>query len=112
MCEDVIPRPTQAYERIHTNQDGEKELRGINRETNWESGNGTAQAKVGFILDAKFKRLLNSRSIKNCPVRAEDVENARVIFGPNRDRLGGATTRTRPSRVEPEYIGIPKSKYV
>ena len=44
--------------------------------------------KVGFISDAKFKRLLNSGSIKNCSVRAKDVDNAIVIFGPNRDMLG------------------------
>ena len=67
------------------------------------------QAMTGHYPDKKFKRMVSSKSVKNCPVSVNDVTNARAIFGPNLDRLGGATTRQRPVRVEPGYIGIPRS---
>ena len=70
-----------------------------------------AQAMMGHPPDVKFKQLVSSNSVKNCRVKVSDVTNARIIFGPNLDRLGGATTRQQPVRVEAEYIGIPRDIY-
>ena len=47
-----------------------------------------AQAMTGHYPDEKFKQMVSSKSVKNCPVNANDVTNARTIFGPNLDRLG------------------------
>ena len=33
------------------------------------------------------------------------------MFGPNLPGLGGRTTKQKPERVEPEYIGIPRRIY-
>ena len=50
-------------------------------------------------------------SVRNCPVTAADVSNSPVIFGPNRPRIRGATTRdTKLLRVKEQRIAIPSSE--
>ena len=70
-----------------------------------------AQAKVAHPADAKFKQMVSSKSIKNCRVKAEDITNARTIFGPHRPGVRGYTVRQRPEWVEPEYVQIPRDFY-
>ena len=70
-----------------------------------------AQAMVGHPPDEKFKQLVSSKSLKNCRVKVNDITNARAIFGPYLPGLGGRTTRRKPGRVEPDYIGIPREIY-
>ena len=36
---------------------------------------------------------LGENGLRNCPITASDVSNAPVIFGPNRPRIRGVTTR-------------------
>ena len=63
---------------------------------------------VGHPSDEKFKQLVSSQSLKNCRLKVNDITNARAIFGPYLPGLGGRTTRRKPKRVEPVYIGIPR----
>ena len=49
--------------------------------------------------DTKFKQLVNSDSIKNCKVTAQDISNSRVIFGPDLPGLQGRTTRKIPQEL-------------
>ena len=42
-----------------------------------------AHAMMGHPMDEKFKQLVSSNAIKNCPVTLQDIANATAIFGPN-----------------------------
>ena len=70
-----------------------------------------AQVMVGYPPDAKFKQLVISKSLETCRVKVNDITNARDIFGPYLPGLGGRTTRQKPGRVKPVYIGIPRELY-
>ena len=70
-----------------------------------------AQIKMGHPPDTKFKQLINSDSIKNCKVTAQDISNSRVIFGPDLPGLQWRTNRKKPTRVVPVYMGIPRAIY-
>ena len=70
-----------------------------------------AQSKVAHPPDSKFKQMVSSPSFKNCPVTVNDVTNARAIFGPDLAGLAGRSTRRKPKRVVPEYMGIPRELY-
>ena len=50
---------------------------------------------------------INKKAIKNCPVSAQDVRNAEIIYGPDVGSLQGKTTWTQPSPVDVQYISIP-----
>ena len=58
--------------------------------------------------DEKFKQMVNGKSLYNCSIVANDVTNARAIFGRNRPGLRGGTVIQRPERVVTEYLEIPK----
>ena len=62
---------------------------------------------VGHPPDTKFKQLVIPQSLENCRVKVNDITNARAIFGIYLPGSGGRTTRLKPGRVEPFYIGIP-----
>ena len=49
--------------------------------------------------------------MKNCRIKFNDITNDHAIFGPYLPGLGGRTTRQKPGRVEPVYIGIPRELY-
>ena len=70
----------------------------------WATVAREAQIKLAHPPDTKFKQLVNSDSIKNCPVTAQDISNSRVIFGPDLPGLQGRSTREKPTRVVLEYI--------
>ena len=69
------------------------------------------QARLAHPTDDKFKQMVSSKSLKNCSIVADDVTNARSIFGPNLPGLRGKTVRQRPERVVPEYLDIPRDYY-
>ena len=54
---------------------------------------------------------MSQKDLKNCPVRVDDVKNAKVIFGPYRPGLKGWTTRKTPKRVSSERVHIPREYY-
>ena len=70
-----------------------------------------AQSMVEHPPDTKIKQLVSSKSIKNCRLKVADVTNACTIFGLYLPGLGGRTTREKPVRVEPTYVGIPRQLY-
>ena len=70
-----------------------------------------AQSKVAHLPDSKFKLMVNSPSLKNCPVTDHDITNSRAIFGPDLPGLQGRSTRQKPKRVVSEYMGIPWAIY-
>ena len=41
----------------------------------------------------------------------QDITNSRAIFGPDLPGLQGRSTRQKPKRVVPEYMGIPRAIY-
>ena len=65
------------------------------------------QARLAHPTDEKFKQMVRSKSLDTCSVVADDITNARAIFGPNLPGLRGKTVRQRPERVVPEYLEIP-----
>jgi hypothetical protein len=74
----------------------------------------TVQRRIGHPPDERFKEIvsLGENGLRNCPVTAADVSNAPVIFGPNRPRIRGATTRdTKVLRVKEQRVAIPREFY-
>ena len=59
----------------------------------------------------RFKEIVNVSSLKNCPVEINDVSNSSDIFGSNRNRLRGESTRQKPKMLKEEYLKIPKDFY-
>ena len=55
-----------------------------------------------------FKHLLRQNIIQNCPVTAEDVDNAEKIFRPDIGAMKGKTTRKKPTPVKKDEVAIPK----
>ena len=70
-----------------------------------------AQIKMRHPPDTKFKQLVNSDSVKNCPVTAQYNTNSRAFFSPDLPGLQGRTTRKKPTKVVAVYMGIPKGIY-
>ena len=70
-----------------------------------------SQSVLAHPPDAKFKQLIDLRSLKNCPVVTNNVTNYLTISGPNIPGLGGRTTQNKTARVKPGYVGIPKVLY-
>ena len=66
---------------------------------------------VAHLPDSKFKQLVSSKNLKNFPISDSDITNAKAMFGPNCNRLWGASTRQKPDRVEEEFILIPLDFY-
>ena len=47
----------------------------------------------------KFIKLLDTNTIKNCPVTAQDVKTALFIWGPEAAVIKGKPTRIGPGRI-------------
>jgi hypothetical protein len=58
------------------------------------------QIKIGRPSTADFIRIVNSNTLKNCPVTKADVMAAEQIFGPDVGSLKGKTVRRRPHVVK------------
>ena len=68
------------------------------------------QRRSGHPPDEIFKEIvsLGENGLRNCPVEVADISNSNVIFGPNRPRIRGATTRyTKVLRTKDQKVGIP-----
>jgi hypothetical protein len=62
---------------------------------------------VGCPGVENLKTMLRMNSIQDCPVTAEDVNNAERMFGKDIGALKGKTTRQAPPRVTEQLIEIP-----
>ena len=71
--------------------------------------------KTQYMVDnlpaVRFKEIVSAEGIRNCPVEVHDVTNFSTIFGPNSNRLRGASTRQKPKRVWEEYMKITRDFY-
>ena len=65
-------------------------------------------AKIGCPSIADFKSMIRYQMINNCPITLEDVKIAEEVFGPDIHGLKGKTVPKNPSRVETNYIALPK----
>ena len=70
-----------------------------------------AQARAGHPSEAIFKNEVNHKSesslYRTCPITAKDITNAKKIFGPSEPCIKGKQVRTKPERVEADYVSIP-----
>ena len=66
---------------------------------------------VGNPPSVIFKEIVSAEGIRNCPVEFNYVTNSFTIFGPNRNRFKGASTRRKTKRVRQEYIKISRDFY-
>ena len=65
-------------------------------------------AKVGYLSQKDFKKLIKSNIIKNCPVNLDDTIRADKIYCPNIASLKVKTTQTKLDPVVTDYITVPK----
>ena len=71
----------------------------------------TMQSMIGYSSNKHYKQIVSRNDLKNCPVRVDDVKNAKIIFGPYRPGLKGWTTRKPPKRVNSERVHVPREYY-
>ena len=65
-------------------------------------------AKVGCPSINDYKSLIKNGLINNCPVTLEDIKIAEDIFGKDISALKGKTVRKSPTRVEFDYVEVPR----
>ena len=70
------------------------------------------QARVVHPYDNEFKNMVRDKLLANFPVKIDHITNANNRFGPNVAGLRGESVRANPTRVEREYIPIPKYFHV
>ena len=69
------------------------------------------QRQIGHPPDKRYKEIM-SLLHQNCPVSVTDINNARLIFGPNVSGLRGRTTRDGAVvRVKEQRVAIPRDFY-
>ena len=73
------------------------------------------QANLAHVSNTKLEQLVRNKEnvsqsniLRDCPVTAADIANAKVIFGPSLPQLKGKSVREKPQRAEPEYVRVPK----
>ena len=54
---------------------------------------------------------LGQNGFQNCPIEAADIDNANVVFGPDRSRIKGATVQVKAKRTKEHKISIPEDFY-
>jgi hypothetical protein len=57
--------------------------------------------------EREFAGMVREQLLTNCPVTVRDVDNANQFFGPDVANLRGKMTKTKPDRVQVEYVQIP-----
>jgi hypothetical protein len=67
---------------------------------------------VGTPTIELFKTLIKMSGIKNCPMTAEDLNNAEKIFGADMLSLRGKLTRRKSTPVREDVIEIPEELIV
>ena len=60
-----------------------------------------------FPTSKHLKRILNSNSIKNCPILPRDVDVADQIFGPDVAAMKGRTTKSSSELVPRSRTMVP-----
>ena len=65
------------------------------------------QTTLLFPSDRHFSRI--TEILQDCPVTAQDVENARAIFGPNLGALKGKTTKSKSAPVFIVPVTVPSA---
>lgn len=65
-------------------------------------------AIIGRPSETQMCDILNGRQLSNCDVKAQDVINARRIFGPDVGSLKGKTVRQKEPHVELSITPIPE----
>ncbi len=53
--------------------------------------------------------LVQTNTIKDCPVTVEDIKIAQAIYGQDIGIIKGKTTRSKPPPVVEDYVKIPKT---
>ena len=68
------------------------------------------QRLIGYPPEERYKEIVSLHP--KCPVSVTDINNARVIFGPNVSGLRGRTVRDNTVvRVKEQQVAIPKDFY-
>ena len=64
----------------------------------------TLQEIIGFPSTRAFIKMIDSNTIKNCPVTRRDIKMALDIYGPNPNMVKGKTVRQRRSHIREDDI--------
>ena len=67
----------------------------------------TIQKRIGRPSTADFIRYVSNNLIPNCPVTAQDIRTAEVIYGPDLGSLKGKQVRRKSPVVRPQSYNIP-----
>ena len=59
-------------------------------------------------MERDFGNMVCSNMIGNFPVTFDDVENAKLVFGPDVTLLKGKSVRRNPASVITDYVEIPR----
>lgn len=65
------------------------------------------QQTIGRPSDRRLKQVIAARALPNCTVTAQDVDNARLIFGPDIGSLKGKTVRKKADHVDLRLSSVP-----
>ncbi|GAX11354.1 hypothetical protein FisN_22Lu047 [Fistulifera solaris] len=65
------------------------------------------QRRTGNHTTKQMKRLVNANLIPNCPITAQDIQNAEDIFGTDVQALQGKTVRRTPIAVRFNVVNVP-----
>ena len=57
-----------------------------------------AQSMIGHPSNEHYAQIVSRNDLENCPVNADDVKNAKDIFGPYRTGLNGVDHTENPKR--------------
>eukprot|EP00957_Ditylum_brightwellii_P188067 14318096-Ditylum_brightwellii.AAC.1 len=66
---------------------------------------------MGRPSEDDFINMVKMQLMPNCPITAEDIRNARAIFGKDIGVLKGKTVRRTPLPVVTDYIHVPPQLY-
>ena len=65
------------------------------------------QHTIGYPSDKHFMSIINNNALPNCLVSPCDLNNAKIVYGPDVHQLMGKSTRKRPSPVHNNRVVIP-----
>ncbi len=69
------------------------------------------QGCIANLSEREFNDLVRNNQLKNCSISVDDISNASSIYGKARPNLRGSTTRTKPTRVTPTVVSVPRDFY-
>jgi hypothetical protein len=68
-----------------------------------------AMGMIGCPSEQDFKGMVRANMICNCPINANDITNARNIWGPDLASIRGKTVQRTPAPVITVYVAVPRS---